>query len=367
MRSLIIPAVAGLCVASVAYAQNYHVSPVGAATTEGSGSNAFPFSSSVQRRYQQIHSDMPTVPMKITAIGFRNSASTSVYTGSKQLDIELFMGNTRAWNQCSFYFDNNWLLSSKTQVVARKTITFGAGAAASPGPSPFDPSLEIKLDAPYLYIPPNGSLGWELLMHGYVATGTNGSMDVDVGSLTAGADTPYGNGCVAGGQTLPMAHTVEIEDAFGTLMMMFSARYCPANAPALLVIGTQQLDIPVAGLCTNIYTNLVVALPFGVADATGDLHRQSTTYYYGAANGTILAPNPGAGTLYSQVYCLDLSQTGIPFAASNGIASAIPASDTSKKVEVTRLFNNSGGVTEPMSAVFTTSSIGYGIVTRFTY
>ncbi|MCB9880865.1 MAG: hypothetical protein H6832_09690 [Planctomycetes bacterium] len=367
MRTSLSALLASGLVATSLVAQNYHVSPVVAATNEGAGSNAFPFSSSVQRRYQQIHSDMPATTMSIKAIGFRNNASSSTYTGSKQLDIELFMGRTVAWNQCSFFFDNNWVQNSKMQVIKRKTITFGAGAASSPGPSPFDPTLELKLDAPYIYIPTTGSLGWELLMHNYSATGTNGTIDVDVSSNVTGTDSPTTTGCTAGGQTLAMTHSVEISDRCGTLIMLFSARYCPANAPSLLIIGTQNLNVPIPGLCANLATDLLIALPFGVSDANGDLHRQSTAYYYGAAGGVLLVPNPGAGTIYSQIFSLDTTQTGIPFAASNGLALSIPAADTSKKCEVTRLFNNSGGVTEPMSAVFHTSSAGYGLVTRFTY
>ncbi len=366
ISTLLTLAACSVVVASAA-AQNYHVSPVVAATNEGSGSNAFPFSSSVQRRYMQIHSDMPLQAMQIKAIGFRNTASASTYTGSRQLDIELFMGRTRAWNECSFIYDQNWLQNSKMQVVTRKTITFGAGAAASPGPSPFDPSLEIKLDAPYVYIGAAGSLGWELHMHSNVATGTNGSIDVDICSFAPGSDSPTTTACTAGGQSTPMAHTVEISDRSGTLLMLFSARYCPANAPSLLIIGTQNLNVPIPGLCANLATDLLLVFPFGTSDANGDLHRIGTTYYFGAAGGVIAVPNPGAGTIYSQILSFDATQPGLPFAASNGLALTIPQSDTSKKVEVTRLFNNSGGVTEPMSAVFDTSSMGYGLVTRFTY
>ena len=40
--------------------QNTFVSPITAATVEGSSNNVFPFASSVVRRYQQIHGDLHT-------------------------------------------------------------------------------------------------------------------------------------------------------------------------------------------------------------------------------------------------------------------------------------------------------------------
>lgn len=108
-------------------------------------------------------------------------------------------------------------------------------------------------------------------------------------------------------------------------------------------------------------------LPIGVANAAGDLNRSGASYFYDAAGGTLLAPNPGAGTLYSQIFALDAGQSGIKLAGSNGLTLNIPAPNTTKKAEVTRLFNNRNGTSATSSAIFTTSSVGYGLVTRFVY
>lgn len=345
-------------------AQKYHVSPVVATNQTGSSANAFPFTSTVVRRYQQIHSDMPAVTMSIKSIGWRHSAA-SAYTGMRTLDAEMWMGRSVPWNACSFYFDNNWVQNSKTLVVKRRTVVLTGATIVNPG---FDPSLSIKLDQPYIYIPVSGSLAWEIHVHSNVSSGSFGTIDSDNAASTTVRTSSYGSGCVAGGQTTAMQHSVVGADRQGSLILQLSARYCPANAPSLLVIGTKKLDLSVPGLCTNLYTDLLFVLPFGAADANGDLHRQGGTYYYGAAGGVILAANPGAGTLYTQVFSLDTTQSGIALAGSNGVDLTLPAPNTAgKKVEVTRLFNNSGGTTAKMSAVFYTSSMGNGLPTRFEY
>lgn len=235
-------------------AQRYHVSPTVAATAEGSGSNAFPFTSTTQRRYQQIHSDLPKTSMRITAIGFRHGQSRTniTYTGSRMLDMEMVMGRSVAWNQASFIFDNNFVQSSKTKVIARKMINMKGATATNPGPSPFSPNLELKLDTPYVYVPVTGSIAWEITMYANSSTGSFGTLDADSSSGTLGSDVAYGTGCTATGRSSAVTHTTEIADRAGTLMMLFSARNCPANAPALLVLGSRRLGITIPGLCSQL-------------------------------------------------------------------------------------------------------------------
>lgn len=343
----------------------YHVSPVVAAKNFGSSQNSGPFSNPTARRYQQIHSDMPRQTMSIKALGWRHN-SPRPGIGSRTLDAELWMGSTVAWNACSFFFDKNWVQSSKTLVVKRRTIVLTTATTPSPG---FDTSMEIKLDAPYIYRPISDSLGWEVHVYSNRKSGGfDHFLDADSCASAAAPDTAYGTGCVAGGQVNRMLHSVEGADRQGTLFLILSARYCPANAPSILVLGTTQLSIAKTGLCANLYTNPIFVLPFGASDANGDLHRSATYYMIGNAGGIILAPNPGAGTLYSQVFSLDTTQSGIPLAASNGISLAIPASGIAgKKVEVTRLVNDRIDKSTTMARAWPHASVGYGLPTRFTY
>ncbi|MAE77494.1 MAG: hypothetical protein CMJ85_11575 [Planctomycetes bacterium] len=355
-----------ICLAAPLSAQaKYAVSPVIATNNEGTSANAFPFTSTVQRRYMQVHSDLPNGAVRISAIGFRITATTIKPAGYRTLDMEMFMGRSRTWNTCSFYFDQNYL-APKTKVIKRKTFNFGPGIGASPGPSPFVTALELKLDAPYVRIP-TFSVAWEIHMHSNVSGGSIGTIDADKANIVLGADSPYGTGCTATGRTAPVRHTVEIADIAGTLLLMFSASQCPANAPGILVLGTKKLDLKIPGLCTNLYTDLFLVTPIGIANANGDLNRDGTRWYYNAAGGAWLLPSIGAVTLYSQIMVFDAGQSGIKLAGSNGAMLTLPTSNTAKSVPVTRLFNNSGGVTEKMSALFTTSSVGYCLPTRFTY
>jgi len=361
----LLPICMALSCAGLAAQTQTFVSPIVSATSEGKGSNGFPFTSSTQRRYIQIHSDLPTMPMKLTALGVRITESSTVYTGSCSIDMELFMGVSQDWNACSFLLDKIWL-QPKTQVVNRKIVVFGPGVGAVPGPSPFVPALQIPLDTPYLRIP-LGSLAWEIHVHSN-ATGSIGTIDAETCSTTAGTVSKTGSGCTATGQASPMDHGAYAQDRAGTLLLILNAKYCPANAACFLMLGLKNPALTIPGRCAGLHTDMLVGAPFGQADGVGDLHIQGTAYYYGAAGGAFLVANfaPGA-KLFTQVLALDMGQPVLPAALSNGNQITLPMPDMSRACAVNRLFNNTGGLTEPMSTVFTTSTVGYGLPTQFVY
>ncbi len=97
-------------------------SPPTATNKEGNTWNVFPFMSQTKRRYMQIHSDLPMTPMNIRAIGFRLEQTSATYTGVRSLELELFMGQSRSYDACSFYYDQNWYPNTRTQVIKRKKV-----------------------------------------------------------------------------------------------------------------------------------------------------------------------------------------------------------------------------------------------------
>ncbi|MCB9883223.1 MAG: hypothetical protein H6832_11835 [Planctomycetes bacterium] len=354
MRVRISSFLACIVVACSLQAQRYHVSPIQAATTEGTSDNTFPWASSSMRRYQQIHSDMPSTTMRITTLGFRQNATTSTYTGTRTIDMELSMGRGVVYDRVQLTFDKNYVAGSKAMVIARKKINISGGATVDPGPCPFDGKLEIKLDVPYTYLP-SDSLVWDVIIYSNIVLGNFGALDADACPTTLVSATSFGTGCTATGQVYAMSFVASGSDNGGTLGLLFSLSNGPVSAPVLMILGTQQLDLPVTGFCTNLYTDLLLVLPMGATDATGRWFE------------ALVAPNPGAGSLSAQAITIDVGQAGFPLAATNRRTVTIPAPNTTKVLRVTRLTNTDNVPTATKAMFFSTSSVGYGLVTRFTY
>src|SRR5262249_3935859 len=136
--------------AIAAQTPQYAVSPIRNLNAVGTGSNAFPFTNSTPQRFLQIHSDLPTVPMFITALSFRHSSGSGNFTGSTlTCDVEMWMGASVPYDRFSYYYEKNYLPNARKQVVARRQIVWNGGIQGSP--SPFAHTL--PLDAPILRLP----------------------------------------------------------------------------------------------------------------------------------------------------------------------------------------------------------------------
>lgn len=338
------------------------VSPIGLDLVEGSGGNSFPWGSTTIRRYLQIHSDVKGTPMLVSMLSWRmNGGNTTLYTGTRVLDVELFMGNCVEFNRPSFRMDNNYI-GPRAGVMARKVVNFGPqGQNATPGPAPFQ-GMDLPLDTPFPYAGAF-SLIWEALVYSNAAgTGTfNTSTDVNACVSKSGSSSTVGAGCIASGQTSAMALSASLADMGGDLVLGFSAARGPAGAPVILALGVANPDLPYPGLCSNLNTDLVVVAVVGTTDAAGAL---------AAGPGTaFVAPNsfPGA-VLYAQLHAPDAgSAFPLPVVNSNGLKITIPGSDLTRQPKVARIFNNAGGITATDAVFFATSTVGYGLITRFTY
>ena len=343
-------------------AQGTVVSPAGFATVEGDGNNVFPFGQSTVRRYMQIHADLGSTPLVITKLAFRANAQAGNFTGTRVYDIEVYMGEgwPTAQQLPNFVYDANYLIP-KTTVLPRTFVTWGPqGTSVLPGPNPFNGTMEIVLAVPFVY---TGALPliWEVAYFGSVLTGTMAPLDSDGSSTTTASSTITGTGCAATGSTTLMTHTYTVGDSTGTLMMNGTVQAAPANMPVLMAIGFVNPAAPVPGLCANLYTDAVVLQFLGFASATGAFTGDTPT-------GAIVIPNTGSGVqLFTQAFAFDpLSTAGLPFTASNGRQSTVPAPGTTEVNLVTRLWNSAGGTTTPW-AVFSTSTVGYGLVVEFTH
>jgi hypothetical protein len=354
-----------LAAATSALAQNQIVSPVGATSLDGSGSNSFPWASTTARRYQQLHGDVGGTPKVITQLSFRASSGTSNALGVRTHDIELYMGEGVNALAPSFTFDANYLggVAGRTLVMPRQFVNMGPQGQIVTGVNPFTGNMDLLLTTPFAYSGAN-SLVWEVVYYGQT-TATTGSFpapDAEQGVVTGSTSTITGTGCAPTGLGAPMTHAFSCNDVAGTLLLNATIAGGPANSFALLAIGTANPNLAVPGLCANLFSDAVLLNFIGLTDAAGALTTATPTL------STIVIPNTLTGvTLHTQAFVLDpASSLGLPFTASNGRQVTVPASDLTRVNQASRVVNNAGGTTAT-EGVFFTTSVGYALVTQFTY
>jgi hypothetical protein len=359
------PLLAGLAIAGSLFAQNQIVSPVGAATVDGNGSNLFPWTTNTARRYLQLHGDVGGTPKVVTQLSFRASTGATNNLGVRTHDLELYMGEGIDALKPSFTFDANYIggVAGKTLVMPRQFVNMGPQGQLVTGVNPFTGNMDLVLTTPFVYSGAN-SLVWEAIYYGQTTAviGTFSSPDAEQGVVTTGTSAITGTGCVPSGLAAPMTHTFSCVDIAGTLVMNATVTGAPPTSFALLAIGSNNPNLPVPGLCGNLYSDALLLNFIGLTDGAGALTTATPTL------STISIPNTLVGlTLHTQAFVLDPGSTfGLPFAASNGRQVTVPTSDLTRVNQATRIFNNAGGTTATEGAYFNTS-IGYALVTQFTY
>jgi hypothetical protein len=359
---VVLRAIAVALYSAMAVSQTQLVSPTADVATEGRTSNALPWCSTTPRRYLQLHGDLGGAPRTITRLSFRVDAAAQTYVGTRTHDIEVWMGEGVPWSQPRFRFDDNYI-GPRTLVLPRTTVTFGPqGQSHLPGPSTFT-GMDLTLATPFQWSGTN-SLVWEVVYYGQVAAtglvGTYANCDAEEGTLTWGSTAVTGLGCIASGQSEPMAHTLTCCDVAGQLLLNATLFAAPAGAPCLLALGIADPALALPGLCGLPHTDAAMVLPIGSADALGRI----TTDHPAAA--TFVLPNVLPGLmLRSQVLALDPARPDpIGVCVSDGRAAGIPGSDRSRSPAVSRVFNMTGGATASEGAFFV-STVGCGLVTRF--
>ena len=343
---------ASLLVVAAVAAQNTIVSPVQSANTPGGGGNSIPWSSA-QYRYMQVHSDIGGTPLVIRKLAFRQGPSTTNFTGTRLVDLELHMGHTVGYDVVRHTYNDNFV-TPRINVITRKIVNFGPqGQATNPGPNPFT-GMDLVLDVPFPY---SGalSLGWDVAMYSNVLTGNWNSANPDQsssGGSTAGLVTGAGCGTAT--------HTVSIADNGGVLSTGFALTGAPATQATLLAIGGTNPNLAVPGLCSPLQTDLAVMLGAGLTNASGAIALGGSASFHLGTNIV-----QGA-TLYSQMHTLDPASTNpIPVVNSNGRSFVVPISNTTKVIKATRLYNASATATTANWA--TVGVVGYALVTQFTY
>jgi hypothetical protein len=338
-----LPAIAGLtCTPGT-----WMYSPVAYQAAEGESNNTFPFGSSATHSYQQVHGDMRGRSKTITGISFRRDgelADNTLYA-AKTITADLFFGPGNHLTFGNTYLTN--YSGARTQVAT--------GVFNMPGyeTRPLVPPAEFTFRIPVTAYAWNGAadLIWECRTSAMSSAHAMFSDAASAPDTGTSSDVSYGSGCTSTGQANPFA----LNSAFTTSQVnnrhtfAWNGRYARASQPSVVHVGTAATNLPIGGLCTNIYTLPVFALST-TSNAAGDV-----------SVGPISSPFDVSwigATLYAQAACVDLGQAGFyKVSASDGSRCAVPALGGPR---VTRLFNTS-------SASAATGTIGrsYGLVVAF--
>lgn len=337
------------------------VSPVGSTWVEGSAGNAFPFVSTVSRRYQQIHGDLDaTRPLRIGQLNFRPNtpATPTLYTGTRSIDMELLMGRGPAdYANVSRVYASNFSAPPQT-VIARRLLNWGPiGVTVAGGPQPFSTGMALPLDAPFVWTGP-GTLTWEAVIHANTSIGTFPALDAAQGTVTGAGRTTTGQGCTCTGRTATHALSSTLNDIQGYLGLSVGVINGPSNAPAFTAIGFSNPNLTFPGLCGSLYTDLLAILPIGVTSATGSLASTNGL-------GLFVANNLGGVTLYLQNHALDLGLPGIGICNSAGGAYTIPGPNTNRVVRIARMYDNSNTTSATQGLALPSTTLGYGLVVEF--
>ena len=343
------------------------VSPLPAtATVEGTAANGYPFGSYISSRYMQVHSDVGGAPKLITRIAFRRDGP-STYPGLvRAVDVEMWLGSSVDWDRVSYVFVRNWI-GTPTQVLTRQVVNIGPLVAAG-SPAPFE--LVFPFSTPFLYIG-STSLAWDSIE--YANTGTRAfNHDAEAGSATTGAAPSLtGNGCTATGQTSVMDIGVQHLDRGGAYQCGIYVQNAPANAPTILFLGASNPSLSIPGLCSALYTDMLLQVPMGNASAIGYIgeYGVSTLNAYASALSTFVLPNTlGGATLYAQAHSLDLGRTDpIAVCNSHGRSWLVPRPNVVSIVRAGRLYNFTLQGSAYPNATPHNLSHGYAAVVEFTY
>lgn len=346
-------------------AQSPIVSPAGTASSDGLDVSPLPLLHDTPRRFLQIHSDLGTTAGGIKKLTFRRDVTSPRGSGSRQIECELHMGNSVAWDRASYTFAANFV-GARTKVIARRFVNLPS-LSSTGNPPAFE--LALTLDAPWSWSG-SGSLAWDLAMFQGHTTGTYATgLDGQVASTRAGSSFRTGLGCYASGRGAAMQHDLDLYDAAGTLAIAGLVTNAPANAPCVWMIGIANPSTLLPGMCSPLYTDMIVGLLVGTTDANGTLGASS--YGTPAPGGTfsLVFPNGAPNvTLFTQVHAVDLA---LPFpiqiASSDGRATTIPTPDRSRLVKVTRLYSDDGRTDAPSAIFIPDGNIGCGLVTQFSF
>ena len=159
-------------------------------------------------------------------------------------------------------------------------------------------------------------------------------------------------GCTTANGLMQLRSRHVAGSATNTLTLSWLVTGAPALAPAAVLVGLSDPDVPIPGLCGGgkLHTDVTLLALNGQTDASGTLLASGLGFGYD--------PRFPAFTLTAQAVAVDFTQGQLPVAASNGVASPLPPLPSA--VQAHRLFA-SGSPTASAGTLLANSCL----VTRF--
>ena len=301
------------------------VSPLGYDGSEGSSQNTFPWNNATFH-YMQIHGDLPRQPRVMFRMSFRRDTSLGQTAATaRTITLELFAGLANHAT-VSPTFANNWI-AAPTRIVASRAISAPDWLPVPRSvPAPFD--FTIPFDMPHVH-PGTSDLGWEMLVtantatapyYADAATGTGGTSQM-------GGWRMNGTGCTTARGEFALRSNFTTTPA--VMNVAWTASGGPPGASAGVLVGANDPDLPVPGLCGG-----------RLRSDAGLLALATTLPATGTWTSPVLSvpynPTLAGFTLYAQGVAADPTQPVFPFIATNGLASTVV--DLAPPVRCSRIY-----------------------------
>jgi pimeloyl-ACP methyl ester carboxylesterase len=296
------------------------VSPSGYSCLESASSSSFPFAGAAAS-YQQAH-DIGGAPRMISSLAFRRDGSVPDAYPARTVVIDLYMGTTTIATMGSTFASN--FAAAPTQVLTNTSINLPDHSAVPIAiPAPFDTVIPHTA-FPYSGV---GDFLWEcrLLSNSNSASYPLDAASGAVASSSNGSTRQVGNGCRTPTGVMELRWLGSTTAA--SMNLRWGVTGGPATAQTTLLMGTTA-NILVPGLCANLFCDGAFGSLSGTTTTAGLLNTVNIAVPYDPAY---------LGFHFSaQAASLDVSQTGIPVAMSNGLVSIL--SDLGPAVQCKRVF-----------------------------
>ena len=329
-------AIAGsLLLATSLSAQVYKTFPAGFLTKEGATNHNYMLFAKKEMRWQSIdRSQVGNAAIIINTVAWRRdgtAATNSVWTKRTLSGFQLILADADYNNTQVADLSKNYK-GTPTIAIASKTVNL-VDITAQPASAPAPWVNELKLDKPYVYMGKDAFL-WEVQYTANTGMGTDYSFDFEYVGGSSGYNsttgTIVGSSCTTTGMSSPISYYTTFYNHGTKFRIYSSVSYMPANAPVLVFLDAKNVNLPVPGLCTNLYaapTIVLTGMPVTSASGSSNTYFDNIPHVAGIASSKI----------YFQAFGIDLQQSGLPFVLSYGREIAVPADPV--PTQVTRYYH----------------------------
>ncbi|MFO1054461.1 MAG: hypothetical protein U1F36_19750 [Planctomycetota bacterium] len=292
-----------------AFAQSVSPSPF-FATRDGDLSMPYVFTQ--PSRQQQIHGDLIGNPMVLQSLTFRRDGSANgtahAVVPGKTITLSIVLADSVDCSAATNTFANN--VTGNAVTVFSGTVSTPAiwGVTAKKSPTDFDFQFPIT---PWFYAGA-GSFLWDATSS---ATSDNTRINLDAAQsafplFSLCSYEMHGTGCPLVSGPFELRGTGQNLGGLGAYTVGVTATGMPTTTPGVWIVGFLALDLPIPGVCANLWPQYAVSVPT-TSDATG----KATPYFQVPSNPAWL----GLPMEMQMAYADASLPFPVPVALSNGL------------------------------------------------